>query len=285
MKKLLLTGAMLLALSFNSTAQETIFNVDFSSIEDQLEDWYLINADGDQYSWGVDEVGGLDGFDGGIAFSASYINNVGALTPDNSLITQAFEVPENGFTLSFKVGANTNYPEEHYAVYVVNDAELLAVIDGFEDETTTTEDYLALLGDSIFEETLESGSPVTNTVSFEEYAGESVRLVFRHYDVTDMFYLFLDDVVVTANTPAATENNQANFLSLSPNPATSVVNVANPGLINNIKVADLNGRVVKSAAFDGVDAAQVNIEDLASGVYMITVASDKGTTTKKIIKN
>jgi hypothetical protein len=76
-----------------------------------------------------------------------------------------------------------------------------------------------------------------------------------------------------------------NKLSVYPNPSTDIVNVANAGLINNIKVTDLNGRTVKAAAFDGVDAAQVSIADLASGVYMMTVASDKGTNTTKIVKN
>jgi len=71
-----------------------------------------------------------------------------------------------------------------------------------------------------------------------------------------------------------------------PNPTSNVVNVnSNNALVNAVNFTDLNGRVVKSAKFNGVTDAQVNISDLASGVYMMNISSDKGTTVKKIVKN
>lgn len=74
--------------------------------------------------------------------------------------------------------------------------------------------------------------------------------------------------------------------SIYPNPANDVINIANAdALVNNVAISDINGRTVKSVKFDGVADAQVNVSDLASGVYMMTVSSDKGTTTKKIVKN
>jgi len=77
---------------------------------------------------------------------------------------------------------------------------------------------------------------------------------------------------------------QAN-LSVYPNPASDVVNVSVDALVSNVAIVDLNGRTVKSVKFDGVSTASVNVSDLASGIYMMTVSSDKGTTTKKIVKN
>lgn len=85
-------------------------------------------------------------------------------------------------------------------------------------------------------------------------------------------------------TAGVDENTLAN-LSVYPNPANDVVNVSVDALVSNVAIVDLNGRTVKTAKFDGVSNASVNVSDLASGVYMMTVSSDKGTSTKKIVKN
>lgn len=93
-------------------------------------------------------------------------------------------------------------------------------------------------------------------------------------------------VKVAGDTTGVNENLLSN-LSVFPNPANDVVNVTNAEniLVNGITVTDLNGRTVKAAKFDGVANAQINVSDLASGVYMMTVSSDKGSMTKKIVKN
>ena len=94
------------------------------------------------------------------------------------------------------------------------------------------------------------------------------------------------DNIVT-NTTLGTKEALATNFSIYPNPANSVINIANASnmLINAVTLTDVNGRKVKSAQFDGVAQAQVNISDLATGVYMMTVSSDKGSITKKIVKN
>ncbi|AWH85865.1 hypothetical protein HYN59_12460 [Flavobacterium album] len=98
-------------------------------------------------------------------------------------------------------------------------------------------------------------------------------------------WITLDNV--SFNTTAGTNDNQLSQLSVFPNPATNVINVANNAgiLVNGVQIVDLNGRTVKSVKFDGVTEAQINISDLANGMYMMTVSSDKGTMTQKIVKN
>lgn len=68
--------------------------------------------------------------------------------------------------------------------------------------------------------------------------------------------------------------------------STNVVSVAatNNAIVNGVTITDLNGRIVKTAAFKGMAEAQVNIAELSVGIYMMNIASDKGTVTKKIIK-
>jgi hypothetical protein len=76
-----------------------------------------------------------------------------------------------------------------------------------------------------------------------------------------------------------------NKLAIYPNPGKDVMNVAyNGSSINSIEISDLNGRVVKSISAQDSSNVQVNVSDLSVGVYMMKINSDKGTTTKKVIK-
>lgn len=75
--------------------------------------------------------------------------------------------------------------------------------------------------------------------------------------------------------------------SVSPNPANDFITVSNSEniFVNAISITDLNGRVVKQNSFSNLSNVQVNVSDLSSGVYMLNITSDKGSLTKKIIKN
>lgn len=77
----------------------------------------------------------------------------------------------------------------------------------------------------------------------------------------------------------------ASQFAVFPNPASNVVTVSGAeALVDAIELIDLNGRTVKSVKVNGVAEAQINISDLSAGVYMMNISSDKGKTTKKIVK-
>lgn len=81
-------------------------------------------------------------------------------------------------------------------------------------------------------------------------------------------------------------SEEMKFLRISPNPAKDVLTISNQDTtFNSIEVTDLNGRVVAATKPNAVETTQVNIADLSAGVYMVKIVSDKGTVTKKIIKN
>jgi hypothetical protein len=100
-----------------------------------------------------------------------------------------------------------------------------------------------------------------------------------------------DNYIVTATSADSlletdelliSENN----FTITPNPATDYLTISNPknSLINSISITDLNGRTVKQLNFDTVSDLYVTITDLQTGVYMLTINSDKGAITKKVIK-
>lgn len=77
----------------------------------------------------------------------------------------------------------------------------------------------------------------------------------------------------------------ANKLVVYPNPSKDLLNVTYDGsTLSSIEMTDLNGRVVKTVTVSDTSNTQINISDLSVGVYMMKIVSDKGTTTKKVIK-
>jgi hypothetical protein len=83
-----------------------------------------------------------------------------------------------------------------------------------------------------------------------------------------------------------TDSFMTSSFTVYPNPARNLVSVegSNDANIVSYKIADLNGRIVKSVETINSTSVQINISDLQSGVYMMTINSDKGSVVKKIIK-
>ena len=105
---------------------------------------------------------------------------------------------------------------------------------------------------------------------------------FRNFNTNNNFAM-----KITASAPLATKDFLANKFLVTPNPANDFVNISNSENIkvSNIKITDLNGRVVKQKNFDNVSNINLNVSDLSSGVYMININTNEGSTVKKIIKN
>lgn len=98
-------------------------------------------------------------------------------------------------------------------------------------------------------------------------------------------WLVVFDIYV--NETLGTSDVASTQFSVYPNPATNVINIANAdnALVNGVEIVDINGRTVKTVNFNNVSEAQINISDLSAGMYLMNISSDKGTTTKKIVKN
>ena len=153
------------------------------------EGWTIRDDDGDGYNWEWMDASGsnYNVYEGTHCMaSASFQNNPfgggTALNPDNWLISPAFTA---GSTVTFwYAGQDPNYAAETFGVYVIANG--------------TTSDELAYFTAS---NTYQQGS-----VDISAYAGQTVQVAFRHYDITDMFRLNLDLVEADAggsipNTP------------------------------------------------------------------------------------
>lgn len=228
--------------------------------------WTLIDNDNDGNGWyNVSELG-LEAHDGTGAFtSASYINNVGALTPDNWLITPALVIPaEGGYISWYDAAQDASYPEEHY--------ELMVSTTG-----TAVADFT-----SVWEITLSTDAWTERVVDLAAYANQTIHIAFVHNECTDAYMMKIDDINVQAGAaPVSVEENAANAVSMYPNPASTVLNVSAENF-DNVQIINFLGQVVYSANITE-NNFQINVSNLSNGVYFLRL-NGENVVTKKFVK-
>ena len=178
--------------------------------------WTIVDNDGDGYDWDASflygEAGAAHTGDGMIA-SASYINYVGALTPDNWLITPAINMTAAADLTFWVKGQDASYSAENYSVYVATSNTVAAF-------TATT----AVLTGTTTDEWEQK------TVDLSSYVGQTIYIAFRHHNTTDMYWLDLDDVEIFAQPTGPTiaaNPSTVNFgTALLGNTANATVNVS-----------------------------------------------------------
>jgi alpha-tubulin suppressor-like RCC1 family protein len=90
--------------------------------------------------------------------------------------------------------------------------------------------------------------------------------------------------LITCPTLSVDENVFAEILAVYPNPASSVLNIKgnNNMVFNKIIITDLYGKIVFEKK---ENINQINIENLASGLYIIQAFSEEGRYQNKFVKN
>lgn len=123
------------------------------------------------------------------------------------------------------------------------------------------------------------------TFSLDAYANQSIRVGILCNSV-DHYMFMVDDFKVTTTAVASADSFFANNFSMYPNPVANELNIVakNNNTINAINIVDMNGRTVKNTNDAGMNNTAVNVSDLTSGVYFVTIETNEGTGTSKFIK-
>ena len=149
--------------------------------------WTVIDGDGDGYNW---EIYPYQGHSGVCISSASYINNVGVLYPNNFLVSPRVTL---GGTLTFWACAqDAQYPAEHFSVAVSttnnNSASAFTTV---QEWTMTAKSNGPTNGPR---GSRDQGTWHQYTVNLSSYNGQSGYIAIRHFNCHDQFYLNVDDV-------------------------------------------------------------------------------------------
>ena len=170
-----------------STITQSVFILQESFDDGVLPNgWLSIDADGDSYSWDAEypiQANFITHSGTGCIGSASYINDIGELTPDNWLISPELNIPANASHANLSwwaVAADVNWPNDFYAVYV-----------------STTGNSVANFTEAPIYTGVSTSEYTQHTVDLSIYAGQSIHIAFRHYDVTDIYWIVLDDIEVS----------------------------------------------------------------------------------------
>ena len=167
-----------------------------------MGEFTTIDADGDGYDWVLgSECGGIYLVDGAslagtgnnasadMVVSGSYSNVVGALTPDNWLVTP--QAVLNGTFSFWACAQDAGYASEHFGVFVSTAGNsdpadftlvqewTMSAAPAFEGPSTPTR---------------AQGNWYEYSVDLSSYAGQAGYVAIRHFNCTDMFLLDIDDI-------------------------------------------------------------------------------------------
>lgn len=211
------------------TKTTSIFSEDFTNAPDTA--WRYYDNDGDGYTWEYDSY-----YENMVSYSYDDYNYE-ALYPDNWLITPQITIPANGAVLSYGYFA---YDEDYYS-------EVYSVMVSPSGSDNIDSFYVPIVSDDM----LTSDAYMTNTLSLNLFAGQTVRLAFVHHNCYDEWGLGLDDIEVYSldSVDLAVTGTNVRPVSQSNASATITADVENLGFaaINNLTVyCDVNGTVTNA---------------------------------------
>jgi hypothetical protein len=264
MKKGLLTITAFLALT--TTNAQVVYTENFEAADTWTAEqaWSAMDVDGDGKNWGLYDMSEDATFGAlGIApGSNSWDTN--ALTPDNYFISPAIDLSAvTELSLSFDYAAiDPDWAGENFSVYAV-------AVDGANTLTVA-------LGTAtpLHTETISTGGVIYNqTVDISSLSGsDSVYVVFRHHDCTDMYILVIDNISITSS---ASVNTMALNTKAFPNPAAEELNIELKSDMASVSIVSMDGKVISTQDANGT-ATKVNVGGLTSGVYMYQITTAKG---------
>lgn len=182
------------AQSFNLRYRPKALIWDFED-EGQFNEWTLVDADNDGFNWqyfnntGVTQ-GRMTAHDGeGLIASASFDNdNSSILYPNNWLISP--EILLGGEFSFWAVGQDADYPAEVFGVYVCT------------NNSTNPSDFVQVGTDNITTSTYE-----LYEFDLSAYAGQTGRIAIVHHNISDQFWLNVDDITYVPTEDWVTVEN------------------------------------------------------------------------------
>ena len=259
--------ASFLFIGIYGSAQNVVFSDDFNDPA-KVALWENTDRDGDGEKWEFynAEEDDMPAFTGDFATSWSWF--LEAFTPDNTLTSPLISLPpaQDVLWLKFKVGAfDEDIFEEHYAVYVI---PATSTFTGTETP--------------VFEETLDAGyTQVAKDVMVDisSFGGQEVKLVFRHYDCTDIAFIGLDDVEIIQAPGLNAHDAQRSRFKIYPNPTSDFIKIQNVKELKSVRIFDSSGRKVVETSSSDID-----VRSLDSGIYLLNVYSGNDVISRKFIK-
>ena len=89
----------------------------------------------------------------------------------------------------------------------------------------------------------------------------------------------IDDIEIKDNTSMAVSESSLLSLTISPNPASDFVKISGIKTVENVRIFDMTGKIVKETK-----SSEIDIKNLSSGQYIVNVYTGNEVISKKLIK-
>jgi len=241
-------------------------------------------------------AGGAGAYNGTAATSYAYVNfnsTTGNNTISNWLITTPITLM-NGDVISFYSvkglsGGTDVYPDNLQLRISTNGAATVNPVGntGVGDFTNLALEINPTLSPTGYATTWTQYSYTVSGLS----GATSCKIAFRYFVTSggpagaNSDQIGVDQFSV--DRTLGTEDFFAGNFSIHPNPVTDVLNITSKTgvAIEKVGVVDMHGRTVNQINPASSETAQINVTDLANGVYFVKVQSEIGTGFSKFIKN
>jgi hypothetical protein len=197
-----------------------------------------------------------------VASATSYFSPIGKA--DRWLITPPLTLGEYGNFIEWQARSqDASYPDD-YLVLI-----------------STTDNHLTSFNDTIGYIIEENAEWVTRTADLSEsgFNGQTVYIAFRLV-TNDGFKLYLDDIHIWKNDPAAIDEWSSSLITLYPNPTQDYINVPSDIKIEEGSVYSLGGTLLISSKENSI-----NVSELSSGIYLLKIKSVEGIHSLRFVKN
>lgn len=168
-------------------------------------------------------------------------------------------------------------------------------VGGMTNSTTQTWDVTLPAGtDCISFELSDSygdgwGYQTTSYFRVYNYTGNILGSQLKNIDSDNTLESFYKGVseITSAGTAASIEELGVEGVSVYPNPANDVINVAFTAVEGSytVSIMDLSGRVLATQVNDANGATEVkfDVNEFAAGSYIVSIASDRGVTVENVV--
>ncbi len=185
---------------------------------------------------------------------------------DGSILTCSFDINVIDETQPFIIGCPGDFEvnQQGNATVTLDDFTVLVSASDNCSAVTVTQDPAA--GTILDQNTVQ-----TVAVTATDASGNVAICTF---DITVLSSLSVDDVTLD------------DVIRMYPNPASDFITLTNTGneTITQIRISDMNGRMIQTISNDNLSQRQIDISSYASGIYFVRIETATASTVKRIIK-
>jgi len=119
----------------------------------------------------------------------------------------------------------------------------------------------------------------------DNQTGVVTNLIEDAYNFTSDMGEFNDRFeIIFQDRSLGSQESLASSIAMYPNPASDVVTIASPtAAITMVAVRDIRGRLILNKAVTSQNVTTINVASLDSALYLVTITTDSGSITSRLI--